>query len=209
MTGNRNEIEGNLRLHVDRLAGLIGPRTLQKPQTIQATIGYIEGQWAEMGYTNDRECYDALGDEATNLIVEQPGSNRANEIVLLGAHYDTVCSTPGADDNASAVAVLLEVSRLLREHTGKRTARYVAFACEEPPYFNVDAMGSQHHARRLHPGWLVCMEHPDASLNQLPPILFGSLRIDLDQHSLIGCVADQVQRFGIRGVVSVYVYLDA
>jgi hypothetical protein len=84
MNVDRDQIEANLRLHVDRLAGLIGVRTLQKPKTIQATIGFIEGQWAEMGYTNDRECYDALGDEATNLIVEQPGSKRASEIVLLG-----------------------------------------------------------------------------------------------------------------------------
>jgi len=111
-------IEKNLRLHVDRLAGLIGPRTLSKPKTIQATIGYIEGQWSEMEYSHSRECHDAMGDEATNLIVECPGTKRADEIVLLGAHYDTVFSTPGADDNASAVAVLIEVSRLLREHTG-------------------------------------------------------------------------------------------
>ncbi|MBB3206372.1 Zn-dependent M28 family amino/carboxypeptidase [Rhodopirellula rubra] len=147
MNENREQIEANLRLHVDRLAGLIGPRTLQKPKTILATIGYLEAQWHEMGYHVERETYDAMGDEATNLIVQKKGGTRANQIVLLGAHYDTVFSTPGADDNASAVAVLLEVSRLLREHSGKRTARYVSFACEEPPYFNVDSMGSQHHAR--------------------------------------------------------------
>ena len=144
---DRDTIEENLRLHVDRLAGLIGPRTLSKPKTIQATIGYIEGQWSEMGYRHTRECYDAMGDEATNLIVERSGTERPDEIVLLGAHYDTVFSTPGADDNASAVAVLIEVSRLLREYAGKRTARFVAFTCEEMPYFNMDSMGSQHHAR--------------------------------------------------------------
>ncbi len=148
MNDQREQTEANLHLHVDRLAGLIGPRTLKKPKTIKATIGYIEGQWSEMGCSNNRECYDALGDEATNLIVEQPGKKRPDEIVLLGAHYDTVSTTPGADDNASAVAVMLEVSRLLREHTGGRTARYVAFACEEPPYFHLDSMGSQHHARQ-------------------------------------------------------------
>lgn len=147
MTIDRDTIEANLRLHVDRLAGLIGPRTLSNPKTIQASIGYIEGQWSEMGYSGKRECYDADGDEATNLIVEVSGSKRSDEIVLLGAHYDTVYCTPGADDNASAVAVLLEVSRLLRDHKGKRTARYVAFACEEPPYFHTEAMGSQQHAR--------------------------------------------------------------
>jgi len=148
MKPDKNQIESNLRLHVDRLAGLIGPRYLQKPKTIQATIGYIEGQWAAMGYQSSRECYDALGDQATNLIVEQSGTKRADEIILLGAHYDTVYCTPGADDNASAVAVMLEVSRLLCEYRGKRTIRYVAFACEEPPYFHLDVMGSQHHARQ-------------------------------------------------------------
>tara|TARA_R110002073_G_scaffold67806_3_gene168620 strand:- start:1188 stop:2075 length:888 start_codon:yes stop_codon:yes gene_type:complete len=147
MNIDREPIEANLRLHVDRLAGLIGPRTLQKPKTIQATIGYIQSQWQEIGYTIQRETYDAEGNEATNLIVEQPGTKRAEEIVLLGAHYDTVFCTPGADDNASAVAVMLEVSRLLQEYRGRRTARYVAFACEEPPYFMI-AMGSQHHARQ-------------------------------------------------------------
>ncbi len=148
MSIDRDTIEENLRLHVDRLAGLIGPRTLSRPKTIQAAIGYIEGQWSDMGLKHSRECYDAMGDEATNLIVERVGGKRADEIVLLGAHYDTVFSTPGADDNASAVAVLLEVSRLLREYTGKRTARFVAFACEEPPYFHMASMGSQYHARQ-------------------------------------------------------------
>lgn len=148
MKPDTSQIETNLTLHVDRLAGLIGPRYLQKPKSIQATIGYIESQWDGMGYQSSRECFDALGDQASNLIVEQPGSRRSDEIILLGAHYDTVYSTPGADDNASAVAVLLEVSRLLRGHQSKRTLRYVAFACEEPPYFNVDAMGSQYHARQ-------------------------------------------------------------
>lgn len=141
-------IETNLRRHVDRLAGLIGPRTLKQPKTIQATIGYIKGQWDDMKLGVEEELYDALGDDATNLIVERKGNRKPEEIVVLGAHYDTVYTTPGADDNASAVAVLLEVSRLLADHEGRRTARYVAFACEEPPYFNLDSMGSQYHARR-------------------------------------------------------------
>lgn len=148
MNPDRKTIEANLRLHVDRLAGLIGPRTLSKPKTIQATIRYIEGQWNEMGYSVARETYDAMGDDATNLIVESQGGKRRDEIILLGAHYDTVFSTPGADDNASAVAVLLEASRLLKNQVCGRSIRFVAFACEEPPYFNLDVMGSQFHARQ-------------------------------------------------------------
>lgn len=142
------EIESRLFKHVDCLAGLIGPRILAKPKSIEATLGYLRREWSDMGYDITDESFDALGDQATNLIIEQQGTRRADEIVLLGAHYDTVSSTPGADDNASAVAVLLEVSRLLRGHVGTRTVRFVAFACEEPPYFNYDSMGSQHHARQ-------------------------------------------------------------
>lgn len=146
---DRNDIEANLRLHVDRLAGLIGPRILARPKSILATLGYLRGQWEAMGLAVADETYDAMGDAATNLIVEVPGGGRkADEIVLLGAHYDTREETPGADDNASAVAVLLEVSRLLATHRGKRTARYVAFACEEMPYFGYGAMGSQYNARQ-------------------------------------------------------------
>jgi Zn-dependent M28 family amino/carboxypeptidase len=147
MSADPSAIRDALVLHVDRLAGLIGPRWLGKPSTITATIGYISGQWAAMGYDVRREEYDALGVTATNLIVEQTGTTQPEAIVVLGAHYDTVSSTPGADDNASAVAVLLEVSRLLKGHVGRKTLRCVAFACEEPPYFNLNLMGSQHHAR--------------------------------------------------------------
>lgn len=139
-------IEENLKLHVDRLAGLIGPRYLTKPNSIVATLGYIENQWTSMGYNLEQETYDALGLPATNLIVESPGIDN-DHIFLLGAHYDTVRGTPGADDNASAVAVMLEVSRLLRHKKTRKRCRYVAFACEEPPYFNLDSMGSQVHAR--------------------------------------------------------------
>ena len=141
-------IEEHLRLHVDRIAGLIGPRYPQKPKSIEATIGYIASQWKSMDYGPLEEGYDALGFRATNLIVNKVGARKPDEIVLLGAHYDTVFSTPGADDNASAVAVMLEVSRLLRDCDHRRSIRYVAFACEEPPYFNLNAMGSQHHARQ-------------------------------------------------------------
>jgi Zn-dependent M28 family amino/carboxypeptidase len=186
MSADRNAIETNLRTHVDRLAGLIGPRTLARPKTIVATTGYLSGQWSQMGYQVAQEHFDALGDQATNLIIQRSGTKRPDEIILLGAHYDTVPSTPGADDNASAVAVMLEVSRLLHDYQGKRTARYVAFACEEPPYFNVDCMGSQYHARqsRLRGDQIVgmlCLEMvgyftDEPQSQRIPPTIPDSLR---------------------------------
>lgn len=134
--------------HVDCLAGLIGPRILAKPKSIEASLGYLRKTWNEMGYEVKEEPYDAGQCEARNLVVEVPGTHEKDSIVLLGAHYDTVDTTPGADDNASAVAVLLEVSRRLRETKCRRTMRFVAFACEEQPYLHSGGMGSQHHARK-------------------------------------------------------------
>ena len=136
-----------LRRHVDTLAGLIGPRHDGRPSSLEATTAYLGREWAAMGAAVRRETYPTAAGEAVNLIVEKPGSTRPDEIVILGAHYDTVATTPGADDNASAVAVLLEASRLLLPRRHKRTLRLVAFANEEPPHFYTDTMGSQIHAR--------------------------------------------------------------
>lgn len=148
MTLETDAIRENLVQHVDRIAGLIGIRTLRHPTALNATIGYITQQWTKIGYDVAQQTYQVPeGETATNLIVETAGSRRPEKIIILGAHYDSTPNTPGADDNASAVAVLLEVSRLLKPHVGRRTIRYVAFACEEAPYFNLEAMGSQHHAR--------------------------------------------------------------
>ncbi|EMI21962.1 peptidase, M28 family [Rhodopirellula maiorica SM1] len=183
-----DEIEANLRLHVDRLAGLIGPRTLDRPKSITATTGYIAGQWDAMQYDVQTERYDAMGEPATNLFVENRGTKRSDEIVLLGAHYDTVAGTPGADDNASAVAVMIEVSRLLRQHTGKRTARYVAFTCEEKPYGDFDAMGSQHHARQS-------KQRGDKIVGMLCLEMVGYFRDEIGSQSVPPSIPKRLHRF--------------
>lgn len=139
-------LRARLEMHVERLAGLIGPRHPGKPSTMEAAEAYVTLQFAEAGYDVERRAYDAGGVEVANIVAEIPGSARPDEIVVLGAHYDTVPETPGADDNASAVAVLLESARLLREVTPRRTVRFVAFPCEEPPYFYTSEMGSQVYA---------------------------------------------------------------
>ncbi|MHC4401400.1 MAG: M28 family peptidase [Planctomycetota bacterium] len=103
---------------------------------------------AALDYPVTRQTYPVDGDDAVNLIAELEGSDQAKEIVLLGAHYDTVETTPGADDNASAVAVLIEVARLLRQSSPRRVVRFAAFTCEEPPHFHTATMGSQVYARQ-------------------------------------------------------------
>ncbi len=142
------ELRDRLRTHVERLAGLIGPRHLGQPSSMEATTALIEREFRAMGDTVERQSYDVGADQVANLIVERPETGRAEEVVILGAHYDTVDTTPGADDNASAVSMLIEVARLLRDTTFSRTVRFVAFACEEPPHFHMDTMGSAMYARR-------------------------------------------------------------
>lgn len=138
----------NLIRHVDRLAGLIGPRHLGAPRALAAAAGLVEQEFSKAGYAVERQTYRATGVEVANLVAELPGGGRQDEIVVLGAHYDTVETTPGADDNASAVAVLLEVARLMRTLHPQRTVRFVAFPCEERPHYASGEMGSQVYARR-------------------------------------------------------------
>jgi Zn-dependent M28 family amino/carboxypeptidase len=140
-------LTARLRAHVDVLAGLIGPRHLGKPNALEAAATYIEKQFAELGDTVTRQCYPVGNAEAANLVIERRGSHSPGQVVVVGAHYDTIPTTPGADDNASAVAMLIEVARLLKANPMRRTLRFVGFACEEQPHFYSDTMGSQQYAR--------------------------------------------------------------
>ena len=141
------ELAERLRRHVDRLAGLIGPRHVGHPSALDAAASLIACELSESGYAVQRQPYRVHNVEVANLIVETPGTAPGTGILILGAHYDTVEATPGADDNASAVAVMLEVARLLHGRQLRRTVRFVAFACEEPPHFYTADMGSQVYAR--------------------------------------------------------------
>ncbi len=146
---NERELVERLRLHVDRLAGLIGPRHVGRPAALAASATLIERELTGTGYEVERHTYAVGNMEVANLVatLEAPStSRRRNEIVVLGAHYDTTPATPGADDNASAVAVLLEVARLLSGLQPRRTIRFVAFPCEEAPHFHSGEMGSQFYA---------------------------------------------------------------
>jgi Zn-dependent M28 family amino/carboxypeptidase len=146
-TATDPQLVAALSRHVDCLAGLIGPRHLGLPKSLAAAAAYVERELSAAGYVVARQTYTAGGQEVANLVVELPGGRRRNEIVVVGAHYDTVWCTPGADDNASAVAVLIEVARLMRGLQPARTVRFVGFPCEEPPHFHTGEMGSQVYAR--------------------------------------------------------------
>jgi Zn-dependent M28 family amino/carboxypeptidase len=139
-------LEERLRRHVQVLAGEIGERHVGRPQALRAAAGYVREQLAAAGYAVAAQGYEAHGVRCENLEVAVPGSRRGGEIVLAGAHYDTVPGSPGADDNASGVAGLIEIARELRAAAPARTLKLVAFVNEEPPFFPFGPMGSKVYA---------------------------------------------------------------
>ena len=103
-----------LREHVNALAVDIGPRTPSIPDSLVRAANYIHSVFEDAGLTVSEQDYDYYDQRVTNLLATVPASAGASAYYVVGAHYDTVPSTPGADDNASAVAVLLELARRLR-----------------------------------------------------------------------------------------------
>ncbi len=140
-------VMGDLYRHVEHLSVKIGDRHLWKDFSLNKAADYIESVLAGYGYGVWRQTYSCYGKSVSNLVAEKKGTDKG--VVIIGAHYDTVPGTPGADDNASAVAGLLELARLHRESPGKKTLVFVAFANEEPPCFGSYNMGSMVYARHL------------------------------------------------------------
>jgi len=143
----RRELGQALREHVEQLAGTIGERHVGRPAALHAAERFIREAWTRLGYAVVRQAYDAHGVESANLAITIPGGEEPTAIVLAGAHYDTVPGSPGADDNASGIAALIELARTLRDERPAQTIRLVAFVNEEPPFFYFGEMGSRVYAR--------------------------------------------------------------
>jgi len=150
LSGEQALIRDNLRKHVSMLAGTIGRRNIYSPKRLSAAAGYIKKCFTEAGYSVTEQKFDAEDNQVSNLIMESGAGNSSAETVIIGAHYDTILESPGANDNASGVAALIELARLVSKTgpTGKRI-RFVAFVNEEPPFFTEDKMGSLVYAREL------------------------------------------------------------
>jgi Zn-dependent M28 family amino/carboxypeptidase len=150
LTTEQTQLAERLRKHVVVLGAEIGERNLWRDGTLAATADYIEETLQAMGYTVSSQAYEVEGTRVRNLEAVLGGTSRAEEIVVIGAHYDTVRGSPGANDNASGVAGLLEIARLLAARPLARSVRFVAFVNEEAPFFYTWEMGSHRYARRAH-----------------------------------------------------------
>jgi Zn-dependent M28 family amino/carboxypeptidase len=136
-----------LRAQVCALAGDIGERNVFRPRALHHAQEFIEHEWRAQGYRVTPQIYETHGLACANLEVTRSGSSRPDEIVLVGAHYDSVIGSPGANDNGSGVAALLEISRRFAEAEPRRTVRLVAFVNEEPPFSFTSHMGSEVYAK--------------------------------------------------------------
>lgn len=136
-----------LRTHVHELSGIIGERHVRRPQALRAAADYIKTVWSAQGYQVTAQCYDVRGVSCANLEINKTGTARPDEILLIGAHYDTVPGSPGADDNASGVAALLELADHFAKTRPSMTVRFVAFVNEEPPFFFTGQQGSLIYAK--------------------------------------------------------------
>ncbi len=132
--------------HVHALSVVIGSRSVREYGKIRQAEQYIRTFLDKQEIPFELQGYDHEGNRFNNIVVTLEGGPRRKETIIIGAHYDTAFGTPGADDNASAVAVLLELCRALKEYRPERTLRLIFFVLEEPPAFMTSAMGSYVYA---------------------------------------------------------------
>jgi hypothetical protein len=155
MTESQTATAARLRADVEILAGTHARRNIFNPLGYAASARYLEDRLRDAGLEPSREVFDLSDGQTTceNVVAEIPSRMVGGDTVLvIGAHYDTIQGTPGADDNASGVACLLELAARFRARSRADslfpacTVRFVCFANEEPPHFMTGDMGSHAHA---------------------------------------------------------------
>ena len=123
--------KAQLRAHLNALTVTIGERSVRTPQNLNKTVDYILSYYEDIGLQAWREPYDYTGFEAANVVAEISSRPDPSRQYLLGAHYDSVAGTVGADDNASGVTVLLELARTLKGKFTHNNYLFIAFSGEE------------------------------------------------------------------------------
>jgi hypothetical protein len=145
----QRELASRLAGHVSHLSATIGERNIHRLGSLGMTSEYLRSSFAQSRFAVSEKPYTLDGQVVSNFEAELVGSDVGAGVVVVGAHYDSVAGTVGADDNASGVAAILELARMLQGSKLRRTVRFVLFVNEEPPYFQTEQMGSFVYARQL------------------------------------------------------------
>jgi len=141
-------IRSELKLHVETLATKIGERNFERYDELNTAADYIEQSFWETGLSVQRQLYSIENKTYYNIEAEKKGLHQPDEIIVVGAHYDSVLGSPGANDNGSGIAGVLSLARAFSSKSPSRTIRFVAFTNEEPPFFWTKKMGSYVYAKR-------------------------------------------------------------
>jgi Zn-dependent M28 family amino/carboxypeptidase len=147
LTFEQTSIREELVCDISKLASEIGERNIWSYQNLGTAAGFIKDSLTDRDYKVNRQNFLVEGKTCSNIETEISGTKRANEIVVIGAHYDTVFGSPGADDNGSGVAAILILARRFAGQRPVQTLRFVLFANEEPPFFQTKDMGSLIYAK--------------------------------------------------------------
>jgi hypothetical protein len=146
LTSKDVDLRDELKADVQRLAGEIGERNMWRYPQLNAAADFVENSFSGARLRPRRDSYELHGQACHNIEVEIPGTRP--DVVLIGAHYDSVFGSPGANDNGSGVAALLALARRFAGKSPQHTLRFVAFVNEEPPFFLSGEMGSFVYASR-------------------------------------------------------------
>lgn len=208
LSAEETDTSQRLSQHVQYLSETVGERNLSKPKTLELTADYIKMSLEQAGYAVTEQSYSVQNHQIHNLEARLSGRDGGGETVVVGAHYDSVQGSPGANDNASGVAAVLELARLLRGFIPRKTIRFVLFVNEEPPYFQTESMGSVVYAKQLHAdrvpvSAMICLEtigyYSDVLGSQKYPDLLGLLYPK--RGDFIGFVANPSSRSLLHAVV--------
>jgi Peptidase family M28 len=146
LSAEESELRAELIADVRVLGGEIGERNMARYQQLIGAATFIEDSFSRAGLQPRRDSYELHGRACHNIETEIRGARP--EILLIGAHYDSVLGSPGANDNGSGVAAMLALARRFAARPLSKTLRFVAFVNEEPPYFLTEQMGSFVYAKR-------------------------------------------------------------
>ncbi len=149
LTQAERAVRATLEKDLTRLSVDIGVRNIREIENLQKAATFLETELAMAGYEVESQRYDCEGVSVRNLIVERKGIGLADEIVVIGGHYDTKMDVRGANDNGSGAVATVALARRYATKESKRTVRFVLFVNEEPPFFQTELMGSLVYARAL------------------------------------------------------------
>ena len=155
-----------LRRDLEKLAGEIGDRNLYAYENLNAAADFIEASFAAAAHEVSRQAYEIDEKVFYNIEAELKGVEKPEEILVFGAHYDSVPGCPAANDNGTGVVAVLALARAFAGKKTERTLRFVAFANEEPPHFQSKNMGSWVYAKR-------CRQREEKIVGMLTPETIG------------------------------------